>query len=78
LHPGYGSGPVAYDKDKYGSGFYTKADFIEILKYANERHIKVIPEVNFPGHALAAIKSMEARYERLMKEGKKKKPMNTV
>jgi hexosaminidase len=65
-------GPVAYDKDKYGSGFYTKADFIEILKYANERHIKVIPEVNFPGHALAAIKSMEARYERLMKEGKEK------
>jgi hexosaminidase len=72
LHPGYGSGPVANDKDKHGSGFYTKADFIEILKYANERHIKVIPELNFPGHALAAIKSMEARYERLMKEGKEK------
>lgn len=72
LQPGYGSGPVAYDKDKNGSGFYTKADFIEILKYAKERHIKVIPELNFPGHALAAIKSMEARYERLMKEGKEK------
>ncbi len=72
LHPGYGSGPVAYDKDKNGSGYYTKADFIEILKYANERHIKVIPELNFPGHALAAIKSMEARYEKLMKEGKEK------
>jgi len=72
LHPSYGSGPFANDKDKYGSGFYTKADFIEILKYADERHIKVIPELNFPGHALAAIKSMEARYERLMKEGKEK------
>lgn len=72
LQPGYGSGPVAYDKDKHGSGFYTKADFIEILKYAKERHIKVIPELNFPGHALAAIKSMEARYARLMKEGKEK------
>ncbi len=72
MHPSYGSGPVAYDKGKHGSGFYTKADFIEILKYANERHIKVIPELNFPGHALAAIKSMEARYERLMKEGKEK------
>jgi hexosaminidase len=72
LQPSYGSGPVAYDKDKHGSGFYTKADFIEILKYAKERHIKVIPELNFPGHALAAIKSMEARYERLMKEGKEK------
>lgn len=70
LHPAYGSGPKAYDEGKYGSGFYTKADFIEILKYAKERHIKVIPELNFPGHARAAIKSMEARYQRLMKEGK--------
>jgi hexosaminidase len=70
LHPGYGSGPVANEKGKHGGGYYTKADFIEILKYAHERHIKVIPELNFPGHALAAIKSMEARYERLMKEGK--------
>ena len=72
LHPGYGSGPVAYDKGKHGSGFYTKADFIEILKYAAARHIKIIPEVNLPGHAHAAIKAMEARYERLMKEGKEK------
>ncbi|NIJ51289.1 family 20 glycosylhydrolase [Dyadobacter arcticus] len=70
MQPSYGSGPVAYDKGKHGSGFYSKADFIEILKYANERHIKVIPELNFPGHALAAIKSMEARNARLMKEGK--------
>lgn len=72
LHPAYGSGPKAYDEGKYGSGYYTKADFIEILKYAKERHIKVIPEVNLPGHARAAIKAMEARYERLMKEGKEK------
>lgn len=71
LHPAYGSGPKAYDKGKHGSGYYTKADFVEILKYAKERHIKVIPELNFPGHARAAIKAMEARYERLMKEGKK-------
>ncbi|OIN60611.1 family 20 glycosylhydrolase [Arsenicibacter rosenii] len=70
LHPAYGSGPKAYDKGKFGSGFYTKADFIEILKYAKARHIKVIPELNFPGHARAAIKAMEARYQRLMKEGK--------
>ncbi|WP_025764295.1 family 20 glycosylhydrolase [Dyadobacter tibetensis] len=72
LQPGYGSGPVAYEKGKHGSGYYTKADFIEILKYAHKRHIKVIPELNFPGHALAAIKAMEARYERLMREGKEK------
>jgi hexosaminidase len=64
LHPSYGSGPVAYEKGKHGSGYYTREDFIEILKYAKERHIKVIPELNFPGHARAAIKPMEARYER--------------
>jgi len=72
LHPGYGSGPVAYDEGKNGSGFYTREDFIELLQYAHARHIKVIPELNFPGHARAAIKSMEARYNRLMKEGKEK------
>lgn len=70
LHPAYGSGPFAEADGKYGHGYYTKADFIEILKYANARHIKVIPELNFPGHARAAIKAMEARYNRLMKEGK--------
>ncbi|GHB78323.1 family 20 glycosylhydrolase [Persicitalea jodogahamensis] len=72
LHPAYGSGPIAYEVGKHGSGYYTKADFVEILKYAAARHIKVIPEVNLPGHALAAIKAMEARYQRLMKEGKEK------
>ncbi|MPR33148.1 family 20 glycosylhydrolase [Salmonirosea aquatica] len=70
IHPAYGSGPLAYETGKHGSGYYTKADFVEILKYAAERHIRVIPELNFPGHAMAAIKSMEARYERLMKQGK--------
>lgn len=71
LHPAYGSGPFADSKNNYGTGYYTRKDFIEILKYAKQRHISIIPELNFPGHARAAIKSMEARYERLMKEGKK-------
>lgn len=70
LHPAYGSGPFAGAEGKFGHGYYTRSDFTEILKYANDRHIKVIPELNFPGHARAAIKAMEARYERLMKEGK--------
>jgi hexosaminidase len=69
LHPAYGSGPEAYMEGRHGSGFYTKEDFVEILKYAKARHITVIPELNFPGHARAAIKSMEARYQRLMEEG---------
>jgi hexosaminidase len=62
LQPAYASGPNV--NNPYGSGFYTKADFIEILKYANERHITVIPEIESPGHARAAIKSMDARYNK--------------
>jgi len=57
--------------NKTGTGFYTRADFIEILKYADARHIMVMPEIEAPGHARAAIKSMNARYDRLMAEGKK-------
>jgi hexosaminidase len=70
LHPAYGSGPFANDPEHHGSGYYTRNDFIEILQYAQKRHIQVIPEVNFPGHARAAIKAMEYRYDRLMEAGK--------
>jgi len=69
----YGSGGLT--DSLYGSGYYTKADFIEILQYANARHIKVIPEIETPGHARAAIKSMDARYARLMKAGKKEEAL---
>jgi len=69
LPPSHGSGP---DTGKVpGSGFYNRADFIEILRYAYDRHILVLPEIETPGHARAAIKSMNARYERLMKAGRK-------
>jgi hexosaminidase len=54
-----------------GNGYYSKADFVEILKFARDRHIEVIPEIDMPGHARAAVKSMEARYHRLMKAGDK-------
>ena len=67
--PSYGSGPS--DSNTSGTGFYSRADFVDILKYARDRHIKVIPEVESPGHARAALKAMDARYERLMKAGNK-------
>ncbi|MCK9411159.1 MAG: carbohydate-binding domain-containing protein [Prolixibacteraceae bacterium] len=70
LHPSYGSGPFADAKDSYGSGYYTSDEFVEMLKFAKERHITVIPVINFPAHVRSAIKSMEFRYQRLMKEGK--------
>lgn len=67
LLPQLGSGP---DSNNNGSGYFTRADYIEILKYAKARHIEVIPEIDMPAHARAAVVSMEARYDRLMKEGK--------
>jgi hexosaminidase len=67
LPPSFGSGP---DVDKpFGSGFYSKADYTEILKYAAARHIEVIPELEMPGHARAAIKAMEARFRKLTEAG---------
>ncbi|MFC6887236.1 MULTISPECIES: family 20 glycosylhydrolase [Actinomadura] len=47
-----------------GSGHYSVKDFQEILRYAAERHVEVVPELNFPAHARAAVQSMERRYER--------------
>lgn len=68
IQPSFGSGGATNVLP--GSGHYSKKDFIEILKYAAERHISVIPEIESPGHARAAIKSMENRYAKLMKAGK--------
>ncbi|WP_343730725.1 family 20 glycosylhydrolase [Duganella sp.] len=67
LPPTYGSGPRA--DDPHGSGYYTRADYIEILRYAAARHIEVIPEIEMPGHARAAVKAMEARYHRMKAAG---------
>lgn len=73
LHPSYGSGPEAYAEGSYGGGFYTREEFIEIIQYAKSRHIDMIPEIGFPGHARSAIKSMEARYEKYMALGDEEK-----
>ena len=43
-----------YDNTRYG-GFYTQEQAKEIVKYAEERYITVIPEVDLPGHMLAAL-----------------------
>jgi len=48
-----------------GSGHYTTGDYEEILAYATERHIEVIPEFDFPAHGRAAVQAMERRFERL-------------
>ncbi len=58
LQPAFGSGPLV-DRP-WGSGFYSHADYVEIVRYAAARHIELIPEIEMPGHARAAIKAMKA------------------
>jgi hexosaminidase len=43
-----------YDTTPYG-GFYTQEDIKEVVKYAEERCINIIPEVDLPGHMMAAL-----------------------
>ncbi|MGJ1448115.1 beta-N-acetylhexosaminidase [Sphingobacterium spiritivorum] len=38
-------------------GYYTRADIKEIVDYAKQRHINIMPEIEMPGHASAAIAS---------------------
>ena len=49
---GHNSGE--YDNTPYG-GFYTQEEAKDIVKYAQERHITVIPEIDMPGHMQAAL-----------------------
>jgi hexosaminidase len=66
LPPSYGSGGTLPNA---GSGWYSRKDFIDILRYARDRHITVIPELESPGHARAAIQSMLHRYHRYLRKG---------
>jgi len=67
LFPFYSSGPQV--EGSYGTGYFSKTDFIEILKYADAHHIEVIPEIDLPGHMRAAIVAMRARYHHYKKLG---------
>ncbi len=48
-YPGKGS------DNKYYGGFYTQEEIKEVVAYAKERYIDVIPEIEMPGHSSAAI-----------------------
>lgn len=69
LAPSYGSGPDPTPGESFGSGWYSRDEYIEILQFADQRHIEVIPEIDVPGHARAAIKGMEVRFNRLSEFG---------
>ena len=53
------------DPNGYG-GYYTKEDIKEVIKYAAERNITIIPEIEFPGHSDEVL----AAYPELSCEGK--------
>ncbi|KAL3851686.1 hypothetical protein ACJMK2_015413 [Sinanodonta woodiana] len=59
LLPLLGSGP---NFNTSGTGHYTVSDYREIVHFAKQRHIEVIPEIDLPGHSYAAICAMKARY----------------
>ncbi|MER2996484.1 family 20 glycosylhydrolase [Pontibacter populi] len=46
--------PQQFDNKKYG-GFYTQDEIRDVVQYAKDRHITIVPEIEMPGHALAAL-----------------------
>ncbi len=48
--------PTADEPRTYG-GFYTQDDIRELVKYAQDRFVNILPEVDVPGHSLAAVAS---------------------
>ena len=51
---GIGRSRTEFDGKPYG-GFYTQDEIRDIVKYAQERFVTVIPEIDLPGHMLAAL-----------------------
>ena len=49
-------GTNKYDGKKY-CGYYTQQQIKEIVKYAADRYITIIPEIEIPGHCVAALAS---------------------
>ena len=55
-------GNVVMETDgvRYGPYYYTEADVKEIVAYAAERHITIVPEIELPGHVYAALAAYPA------------------
>ena len=45
---------MAYDTIRHG-GYYTQEELRDLVKYAEDRHITIIPEIDLPGHMLGAL-----------------------
>jgi hexosaminidase len=50
----FGTEPTVLDGVPYG-GFYTQDDIRDVVAYAAERHVQIVPEIDMPGHITSAI-----------------------
>ncbi|PKV62931.1 glycoside hydrolase family 20 protein [Pontibacter ramchanderi] len=50
----YSNQPHRFTNERYG-GYYTQEQIKDVVKYAQERYITVVPEIEMPGHAVAAL-----------------------
>lgn len=50
----YGDDPIRYDGKRYG-GYYTQEEIKDVVAYAQQRFVTIIPEIEMPGHSQAAI-----------------------
>jgi hexosaminidase len=66
LLPQLGSGP----DNRSGGGYLRREDYMALVRYAHDRFVEVIPEIDMPAHARAAVVAMEARYRRLHASGR--------
>ena len=48
--------PTANEPKTYG-GYYTQEDMKELIRYAQDRFVTILPEIDVPGHSLAAVAS---------------------
>jgi hexosaminidase len=49
--------PIPKDEPRHFGGFYTQDDIRALVKYAQDRFVSILPEVDVPGHSMAAIVS---------------------
>lgn len=68
VQPQLGADP---DRRARVNGYYSQADYLDILRAAKARQIEVIPSFDMPGHSRAAIRAMEVRYARLSTAGRR-------
>ncbi|MEO6916258.1 MAG: beta-N-acetylhexosaminidase, partial [Chitinophagaceae bacterium] len=47
--------PPAKDAPRNYGGFYTQDDIRELVRYAKDRFVDILPEIDVPGHSLAAV-----------------------